>query len=102
MLICVNLQILSDEQLASCPICLDIPVAAKITKCAHVYCWPCILHYLSLSEKAWAKCPICFDAIEEKDLKRYSKPHLVLLLTYRLINVADSNIFLFHPFSFKN
>ena len=70
MLICVNLQILYDEQLASCPICLDVPVAAKITKCAHVYCWPCILHYLSLSEKAWAKCPICFDAIEEKDLKR--------------------------------
>jgi len=64
--------ILSDEQLASCPICLDVPVAAKITKCAHVYCWPCILHYLSLSEKAWAKCPICFDAIEEKDLKSVS------------------------------
>ncbi|KAI1320290.1 hypothetical protein EDD11_001505 [Mortierella claussenii] len=55
----------------SCPICLQPPVAARITKCGHVYCFPCILHYLALSEtsKAWRKCPICWDAIYEKDLK---------------------------------
>ncbi|KAG0206944.1 hypothetical protein BGX28_001747 [Mortierella sp. GBA30] len=55
----------------SCPICLQPPVAARITKCGHVYCFSCILHYLALSEsnKAWRKCPICWDAIYEKDLK---------------------------------
>ncbi|KAG0241213.1 hypothetical protein BGX31_001311 [Mortierella sp. GBA43] len=55
----------------SCPICLQSPVAARITKCGHVYCLPCILHYLALSEsnKAWRKCPICWDSIYEKDLK---------------------------------
>ncbi|KAF9348542.1 hypothetical protein BGX34_002423, partial [Mortierella sp. NVP85] len=61
----------------SCPICLQPPVAARITKCGHVYCLPCILHYLTLSEsnKAWRKCPICWDAIYEKDLKSVRSVH---------------------------
>lgn len=53
----------------SCPICLYEPIAAKMTKCGHVYCWSCILHYLSLSDKTWRKCPICFESIYKKDLK---------------------------------
>ncbi|RKO92657.1 hypothetical protein BDK51DRAFT_26788, partial [Blyttiomyces helicus] len=53
----------------SCPICLCPPTAAKVTKCGHVYCWTCILHYLHLGEKKWRKCPICYDAIYAKDLK---------------------------------
>lgn len=52
-----------------CPICLFPPVAAKMTKCGHVYCWPCILHYLALSDKEWRKCPICYDAVRIKDLR---------------------------------
>lgn len=52
-----------------CPICLFPPVAAKMTKCGHVYCWPCILHYLALSDKEWRKCPICYDAVHIRDLK---------------------------------
>lgn len=60
-----------------CPICLYHPVAAKMTRCGHVYCWPCILHYLALSEKkSWRKCPICFEAVHIGDLKSaVSKPH---------------------------
>ncbi|KAJ3175058.1 RING finger protein 10 [Geranomyces variabilis] len=53
----------------SCPICLSPPIASKVTKCGHVYCWPCITHYLELGEKKWRKCPICYDAIYAKDLK---------------------------------
>ncbi|KAJ3155275.1 RING finger protein 10 [Geranomyces michiganensis] len=53
----------------SCPICLSPPVAPKVTKCGHVYCWPCITHYLELGDKKWRKCPICYDAIYGKDLK---------------------------------
>ncbi|KAL7731926.1 hypothetical protein ACLKA6_016978 [Drosophila palustris] len=52
-----------------CPICLYPPVAAKLTRCGHAYCWPCLLHYLSLSDKTWRKCPICYDAIHAADLK---------------------------------
>jgi len=53
----------------SCPICLSPPVAAKITRCGHVYCWTCMLHYLSLSDDEHRKCPICFEEVSNKDLK---------------------------------
>lgn len=55
---------------ASCPICLGPPVAAKITKCGHIYCWPCILHYLALSDNEYRACPICYEHVGAKDLKR--------------------------------
>ncbi|KAJ1536824.1 hypothetical protein HK096_007448 [Nowakowskiella sp. JEL0078] len=57
----------------NCPICLSPPVAAKITKCGHVYCFPCILQYLHLSESntamKWRECPICQELICARDLK---------------------------------
>ncbi|KAJ3317253.1 RING finger protein 10 [Boothiomyces sp. JEL0866] len=53
----------------TCPICLAPPCAPQVTKCGHVYCWPCLQHYLSLSEKNWRKCPICFESIYPKALK---------------------------------
>lgn len=52
-----------------CPICLYAPVAGKMTKCGHIYCWPCILHYLAVCEKERRNCPICFDPIQAKDLR---------------------------------
>ncbi|KAI8804525.1 hypothetical protein BJ742DRAFT_823913 [Cladochytrium replicatum] len=55
----------------SCPICLSQPVVSpRVTKCGHVYCTPCILHYLALGDRKWRKCPICYDAIYARDLKR--------------------------------
>ncbi|XP_020654766.3 E3 ubiquitin-protein ligase RNF10 [Pogona vitticeps] len=57
------------HEVPSCPICLYPPTAAKITRCGHIFCWACILHYLSLSEKTWSKCPICYSSIHKKDLK---------------------------------
>ncbi|XP_053693285.1 RING finger protein 10 isoform X2 [Sabethes cyaneus] len=69
-----QIHIFSYEE-SQCPICLYPPVAAKMTKCGHVYCWPCILHYLALSDKTWRKCPICYDAIHLPDLRSaVSKP----------------------------
>ncbi|XP_022341195.2 E3 ubiquitin-protein ligase RNF10-like [Crassostrea virginica] len=59
----------SSHEVASCPICLEEPTAAKMTRCGHIYCWPCILHYLTLGEQSWRKCPICYEAVHEKDLK---------------------------------
>lgn len=53
----------------SCPICLYEPTCGKMTKCGHIYCWSCILHYLSLSDKTWRKCPICYESIYKQDLK---------------------------------
>ncbi|KAH6916638.1 alkylbase DNA N-glycosylase [Coprinopsis sp. MPI-PUGE-AT-0042] len=55
--------------LTSCPICLSPPTAPRMTKCGHVFCFPCILHYLSTSENKWARCPICFDSVHGSQLK---------------------------------
>lgn len=59
----------SGSEPTSCPICLFPPTAAKISRCGHVFCWPCILHYLALSDDNWRKCPICYDSIQKADLK---------------------------------
>lgn len=40
-----------DHEGATCPICLSPPVSPRMTKCGHVFCFPCILHYLTLSEE---------------------------------------------------
>lgn len=65
----INIQTTEEPQ---CPICLYPPISAKLTRCGHVYCWPCILHYLALSDKTWRKCPICYEAIHLADLKSTS------------------------------
>ncbi|CAN7985320.1 unnamed protein product [Ixodes hexagonus] len=52
-----------------CPVCLGLPVAAKMTPCGHVYCWPCLLHYLALSDRPWRPCPICFQPFTRGELK---------------------------------
>ncbi|KAJ9579207.1 hypothetical protein L9F63_024688 [Diploptera punctata] len=68
---------LQSSEMLSCPICLYPPTAAKMTRCGHVYCWPCILHYLALSDKAWRKCPICYEAVHKQDLKSViAVPHM--------------------------
>ncbi|KAG7099751.1 hypothetical protein E1B28_001564 [Marasmius oreades] len=53
----------------SCPICLSAPNAPRMTKCGHIFCFPCILHYLNTSENKWARCPICFDSVTSAQLK---------------------------------
>lgn len=52
-----------------CPVCLCYPTAAKITRCGHIYCWSCILHYLALSDKESRSCPICFETVKKAELK---------------------------------
>ncbi|CAG8475669.1 8183_t:CDS:2, partial [Racocetra fulgida] len=70
-----NTVIITTPTTPSCPICLQKPTAARVTKCGHSYCLPCILHYLMLIDekdkpnKKWRKCPICWDAVYAKDLK---------------------------------
>ena len=61
--------VLSAIEEQSCPICLTVPSAPQITPCGHVFCSPCILHYLALGEKSWRSCPICHDYLHSKDLK---------------------------------
>ena len=65
-----------------CPICMEPlkrdddaevgsgMVCPRITKCGHIYCWPCVLQYLDFErERSWKRCPLCFDSIYKPDLK---------------------------------
>ncbi|KAF9654118.1 hypothetical protein BDM02DRAFT_21237 [Thelephora ganbajun] len=58
-----------EEGFTTCPICLAPPTAPRMTKCGHVFCFPCILHLLGTTENKWVRCPVCFDSINEKHLK---------------------------------
>jgi len=60
---------LHSMQPLKCPICLSEPQAGKITRCGHVYCWSCLLHYLALSDKPWRKCPVCAESIYKQDIR---------------------------------
>lgn len=57
----------------SCPICmesLDGMICPRITKCGHIYCWPCMLQYLDFERvRNWKRCPLCFDGVYRLDLK---------------------------------
>ena len=45
-------------------------VCPRITKCSHIYCWPCMLQYLEYGrERNWKRCPLCSDAVYKLDLK---------------------------------
>ena len=66
----VLFQRIYSHEVPSCPICLYAPVAAHNTRCGHIVCWPCMLHYLYLSDKSWAKSPICYESVNTPDLKR--------------------------------
>lgn len=57
-----------------CPICREENmVAPQINKWGHIFCWPCILHYLlywTESEgEGWRKCPLCEELVFKNSLK---------------------------------
>lgn len=67
--------LVSSSESPQCPICLYPPKAAKMTRCGHIFCYACMLHYLSLSDKTWRKCPICFESVHMVDLKSTTSKH---------------------------
>lgn len=58
-----------------CPICME-PLSKmltpRITKCGHIYCWPCVLQYLAYDKdpsRSWKRCPLCNDPIYKNEMK---------------------------------
>lgn len=79
----VKILVASTEE-NQCPICLYPPKAAKMTRCGHIFCFACMLHYLSLSDKTWRKCPICYESVHLQDLKSTTSKH-----SHRSYKVGD-------------
>lgn len=55
----------------TCPICLEPPVAPRITTCSHVYCYSCILRFL-MRQKALGQsrtCPMCSAFVSPSGLR---------------------------------
>ena len=50
-----------------CTICLDTAKEPVLTKCGHMFCWPCIYNWLD-SKGGRAKCPNCKNEITKNDL----------------------------------
>ena len=50
-----------------CTICLDTAKEPVLTKCGHMFCWPCIYNWLD-SKQGRAKCPNCKNEITKDDL----------------------------------
>lgn len=71
LILLVVFQKMFSTQSINCPICMDLPVTPKMTRCGHIYCWTCILRYLDVNEELdITDCPICHARILKKELKR--------------------------------
>eukprot|EP00055_Hartaetosiga_balthica_P004508 m.11872 g.11872 ORF g.11872 m.11872 type:complete len:232 (+) comp3907_c0_seq1:85-780(+) len=92
----------------SCRICLDIAHDPVVTKCGHLYCWPCLHEWLQRKEE----CPVCkagvtkenviplFVSETETDPRTKNIPHRPR--AERPPNMSDTNAFfranMFFPF----
>jgi hypothetical protein len=61
------------EQQESCPICLDTFTCARITKCGHCFCLPCVIRHVHScsvnSPHAEPKCPCCSIPLHLGDIR---------------------------------
>eukprot|EP00644_Phytophthora_capsici_P009652 jgi/Phyca11/535379/estExt2_fgenesh1_pg.C_PHYCAscaffold_350032 len=87
------------ESPQTCPICMDTFRAPKITKCGHVFCWPCILRYLSMTDKYWRRCPMCFESVQKGHLRSVQlhqlqiPPHVGSDVTFQFLERPKSSMF---------
>ena len=55
------------EPVFECSICLETAKEPIVTKCGHIYCWPCIYNWMEAKGKN-SKCPNCKNPITKNDL----------------------------------
>jgi RING-type zinc-finger len=73
-----------------CPICLDTFTVARITKCGHCFCFPCLIHHVhSYADKTYApKCPCCAIPLHLQDVR----PVQLVTVTHSTPPAAKSNV----------
>ncbi|POM58951.1 Hypothetical protein PHPALM_36337 [Phytophthora palmivora] len=84
------------ESPQTCPICMDTFRAPKITKCGHIFCWPCILRYLSMTDKYWRRCPMCFESVQKRSVQLHQlqiPPHVGSNVTFQFLERPKSSMF---------
>ncbi|KAE9193161.1 hypothetical protein PF004_g21104 [Phytophthora fragariae] len=87
------------ESPQTCPICMDTFRAPKITNCGHIFCWPCILRYLSMTDKYWRRCPMCFESVQKGHLRSVQlhqlqlPPHVDDDITFQFLERPKSSMF---------
>ncbi|KAI0974187.1 hypothetical protein F4678DRAFT_401911 [Xylaria arbuscula] len=68
----------SKSQTTSCPICFCDPVAARMARCGHIFCLPCLMRFMNSTnedepstrkEARWKKCPICDDSFRLSEVR---------------------------------
>lgn len=57
----------STEPVFECSICLETAKEPVVTKCGHIYCWPCLYSWME-SKGENSKCPNCQNPISKEDL----------------------------------
>jgi E3 ubiquitin-protein ligase RNF5 len=50
-----------------CSICYCEAKSPVLTQCGHLYCWPCIFHWLNFN-RTHLTCPVCKSGISENTL----------------------------------
>lgn len=53
---------MSGSSVYSCSICLDQASDPVVTKCGHLFCWPCLEHWLDGRRRTF--CPVCKNHID--------------------------------------
>jgi hypothetical protein len=71
--------------------------APRVTKCGHLYCWPCLLQYLAFErEYSWKKCPLCADPIYKADMRKVTIMHvdqnLDEFVSAKVVNMAEEEV----------
>ncbi|MCO5563075.1 hypothetical protein L7F22_016711 [Adiantum nelumboides] len=47
-----------------CGICLDVCYDPVVTMCGHLFCWPCLYHWLS-HHSVSQECPVCKNPVQQ-------------------------------------
>ena len=58
---------MNKESSYECSICMDTAKEPVVTKCGHLYCWPCIYDWME-EKNHNTECPICKNPISKENL----------------------------------